>query len=54
MRCDIDPFENVQLLTTIHPSILYHVSDMDDYATRDIIINMIRDSLRFDVSTVPH
>lgn len=53
MRHDIDPFENIQVTTSIHPSVLYHVSDMDESSVRDLILNMLRDSLRFDVSTIP-
>lgn len=53
MRCDTDPFENIQLLTPIHPNILYHVSDMDESGNRDLVLNMIRDALRFDVTAVP-
>ena len=53
MRCDTDPFENVQLLTSIHPNILYHVSDLDESSTRDTLMNMIRDTLRFDVTVSP-
>lgn len=53
MRCDTDPFECVQLLTNIHPSVLYHVSDMDESSNRDLILNMTGDALRFDVTAVP-
>lgn len=53
MRCDTDPFECVQLLTNIHPSVMYHVSDMDESSNRDLILNMTGDALRFDVATVP-
>lgn len=53
MRCDTDPFEHIQLLTNIHPNILYHVSDMDESSNRDTLMNMIRDTLRFDITTSP-
>lgn len=53
MRHDMDPFENIQVLTAIHPSVLYHVSDMDESVTRDLIIKMIGDSLRRSVARVP-
>jgi hypothetical protein len=48
---DSDPFENVQLMTAIHPSIFYHVIDLDTPSVRGDIISMIRMSLRMDVRT---
>ncbi len=53
MGHDMDPFENIQVLTLIHPSVLYHVSDMDMSSTRELILDMIRDSLRYSVNTLP-
>lgn len=53
MRHDTDPFEYIQILTNIHPDILYHMSDMDESMVRDLILDMIRDSMRFDTSSVP-
>jgi hypothetical protein len=53
MKHDTDPFECIQVGTSIHPLVLYHVADMDDFATRDIVMNMLRDSLRFSVRLVP-
>lgn len=52
MRNDTDPFECIQVSTAIHPVILYHVSDMDESDTRDMVMNMLRDSLRFSVRLV--
>lgn len=46
---DMDPFENVQLTTAIHPIIFYHVSDMSRPDTRSTILDMIRTALRTDV-----
>lgn len=53
MRHDTEPFDNIQVTTAIHPAILYHVSDMDESSTRDLMLNMIADSLRFEVTRVP-
>jgi hypothetical protein len=53
MRHDIDPFENIQVLTTIHPSVMYHVSDMDNDEVRHLILNTVRDSMRYSVTAVP-
>lgn len=51
MRSDVDPFEQIQLTTAIHPTVMFHVSDMEDSETRDVIINMIGDSLRYEVTS---
>jgi hypothetical protein len=51
MRHDVDPFENIQLNSSIHPAILFHVSDMDESVTRDLLVNMVRDAMRFHVTT---
>ena len=51
MRHDNDPFEHIQVSTSIHPSVLYHVSDMDQAYVRDLILNMARDSMRLGVRT---
>lgn len=53
MRHDVHPFENIQVNSCIHPAVLYHVSDMDDCDIRDLILNTICDSLRFDICNVP-
>jgi hypothetical protein len=52
MRHDVDPFENIQLLTVIHPSVLYHVSDMDDSSIRDLMMEIIRDSMRYTITSL--
>ena len=48
--CDTDPFEHVQVYTAIHPSVIYHVSDLESTVMRRRILNQIRDALRFDVA----
>jgi hypothetical protein len=53
MRLDVDPFEHIQIDSSIHPAIFFHVSDMDESGNRDIIMNMVRDSMRFSVASVP-
>lgn len=53
MRHDTEPFESIQLTTAIHPAVLYHVSDMDESSTRELILNMIADALKFEVTKVP-
>lgn len=53
MRHDTEPFESIQLTTSIHPAILYHVSDMDESSTRELILKMIADALKFEVTRVP-
>lgn len=51
MRADVDPFEQIQLNTAIHPVVLFHVSDMDESANRDIVMNMARDAMRYEVTS---
>lgn len=52
MRHDIDPFENVQVSTIIHPAVLYHVADLDCGHVRSLIMNMVYDALMFNVTNV--
>jgi hypothetical protein len=49
---DMDPFERVQVLTSMSPSVFYHVSDLENARTRDIIYDMIDDALDMDVEQV--
>jgi hypothetical protein len=51
LPADMDPFENVQLTTVIHPVIFYHVSDMARPDTRSTLLDMIQTALRTDVRT---
>jgi hypothetical protein len=44
---DVDPFQAVQLYTSVHPSVMYHIADMSDPAIRRLILNQIRDAMRF-------
>ncbi len=43
---DIEPFEAVQVSTIIHPSVVYHVSELDDIGCRRLIEDMVDMSLR--------
>lgn len=52
MRHDTDPFERIQVNTSIHPIVMYHVADMDDSSVRDLILNMVGDSMKFDVRLI--
>lgn len=52
MRRDIDPFEEIQLSTDIHPTLLYKVPDIDDNRVVDLMMSIIRDALRFDTRIV--
>lgn len=51
LQHDTEPFELVQMITAIHPTVLFHVADMCDCEIRRILMNQVRDSLRFDVTT---
>lgn len=45
-RHDADPFEYVQVSTQIHPSVLYHVSDLDCADVRYLIEDTVETALR--------
>jgi hypothetical protein len=49
---DTDPFEKIQVDTAIHPSVMYHVSDLDQCSVRHLIEDMIDSSLRRPVDLV--
>jgi hypothetical protein len=40
-RHDADPFEYVQVSTQIHPSVLYHVSELDCCQVRHLIVDTV-------------
>jgi len=46
LRHDSSPFEHVQVTTAIHPSVLYHVSDLDSdevrYRIEDTVDTVLR------------
>lgn len=42
---DSDPFESIQVDTAIHPSILYHVIDMDEAHIRRLVEDTIDSAL---------
>ena len=49
---DSQPFEYLQVTTSIHPSVLYHVADLDDSEVRYLIEETIEAALRRPVSRV--
>lgn len=49
---DVDPFERVQLITAMAPSVFYHVSDLENARTRDLIYDMIDDALDMNVDQI--
>ena len=49
LKYDTEPFAYIQVYTAIHPSVMYHVVDIDDCDARRVILNQIRDSMRFNV-----
>lgn len=51
MRYDTEPFEHIQINTTIHPPVMFHVSDLDDCEIRSLIVNMVSDSMRFGITS---
>jgi hypothetical protein len=53
LRHDSMPFEYVQVTTRIHPSVLYHVSDLDDDDIRYLIEDTVESAIRLQVSLTP-
>ena len=49
LKYDTEPFEYVQVYTAIHPSVMYHLADVDDCDARRVILNQIRDAMRFTI-----
>lgn len=49
---DSDPFEYVQLATAIHPSVLFHTSELEDRETRYLIQDMMEMAIRQPVFNV--
>lgn len=46
---DTDPFESIQVDTAIHPTVLYHVMDMDEGYVRQLIEDTIDSVLRRNI-----
>jgi hypothetical protein len=49
---DVDPFEYLQVLSDIHPSVMYSVFDLDDEDIRTEIENIVSDAMLTGVETV--
>lgn len=45
MQHDMDPFEYIQVDTAMHPTVLYHVGDVDDREIRWAIEDAVADAL---------
>ena len=52
LRHDTVPFECVQVTTAIHPSVVYHVADLDDPEVRHIIEDTVYNAIRTPVERV--
>jgi hypothetical protein len=52
MKYDVDPFDRIQVLTDMHPSVMYPVADMEDPVTRRNIEDLVYSSLRTRVRRV--
>lgn len=49
LEYDTDPFDKIQLTTSIHPSVLYEVATLGDKDVRYRMEDMIQDALRANV-----
>lgn len=52
MSYDTAPFHEVQVDTVLHPSILYHTSDLSTREVRNMVVDTIDDALRRTVEMV--
>jgi hypothetical protein len=50
LQYDVDPFEQVQIMGCLSPSILYHVGDMSDEDIRALIDDVLYDELSSQVT----
>jgi hypothetical protein len=51
LRRDADPFEFIQSMPAICPSVLYHISDLEDYDVCQNICRSIQASCNMHIST---
>jgi len=49
---DTDPFEYIQVSTTIHPSVMYHISDLEKSDVRHLIEDMVTTAIRTPIQRV--
>ena len=52
LRHDTVPFECVQVTTAIHPSVVYHVADLDNDEVRHLIEDTVYNAVRIPVERV--
>ena len=52
LKYDTEPFEYVQVSTEIHPSVLYHMMDLEKLAVRNLITDMIHTALKYKIESV--
>lgn len=52
LQYDAVPFEFVQVSTTMHPSVVYHVSDLDVASVRHVIEDLVYTAIKTPVAEV--
>ena len=52
LSLDVDPFEQVQVETAMHPAVLYHISDLDDREVRHLIEDIVDTALRRPIEAI--
>lgn len=52
LNYDTDPFEYIQVSTSIHPSIMYHISDLENSDVRHLIEDMVATAIRTPIERV--
>jgi hypothetical protein len=49
---DTDPFDYIQISTSIHPSVMYHISDLGNPEVRHLIEDMVYTAIRTPIERV--
>jgi hypothetical protein len=52
LTLDADPFEYIQIDTPMHPSVLYHISELDTRETRWFLEDIFKTVLRRPIRTI--
>lgn len=49
---DDDPIDSIQISTAIHPSVMFHLADLETVEIRNIFDDMLRSALRVNVKRI--
>ena len=52
LQYDAVPFEYIQVSTAMHPSVVYHISDLDVQSVRQVVEDMVYTAIKTPVSEI--